>query len=63
MNRKIPRLTSGRVARYLGVTKQTVVNWDNDGIFIKTKRLKNGYRVFDTDEVAKIKANIDLFSS
>lgn len=53
---KFPRLgyyTRYMVARYLGVCKQTVINWEKNGKFLPDKVLDDGMRLYFHTRVIK----------
>ena len=42
-------------ASFLGVSKATLRNWDNDGKLSAIRNPVNGYRMYDLDELIKLK--------
>lgn len=46
-------------ASYLGVSRATLRNWDNDGKLTAIRNPLNGYRLYDLDEIVKLKQSID----
>ena len=49
-------LNAQEVAQRLGISKQTLVRYENKGIFPKAKRnLVNGWREYTDNELAKMK--------
>lgn len=49
----------GEAADYLGVSRNTLRNWDQNGKLVASRNPKNGYRRYDMNSLASIKAEID----
>lgn len=47
-------LNRGEAANYLNVTVDTLRNWELNGL-IKVKRSQNGYRVYDKDDIERLR--------
>ena len=49
------RVTLNEAATYLGVSKATLRNWDNDGKLTAIRNPVNGYRLYDMNELMTLK--------
>lgn len=49
-------------ASYLGVSKATLRNWDNDGKLSAIRNPLNGYRLYDLDEIIELKQSTNSVS-
>lgn len=50
-------------ASFLGVSRATLRNWDNDGKLNAVRNPVNGYRLYDLDEIIALKASTDSATS
>ena len=48
-------VTLNEAATYLGVSKATLRNWDNDGKLTAIRNPVNGYRLYDMNELMALK--------
>ena len=52
-------ITLTEAATFLGISKATLRNWDNDGKLVATRNPINGYRQYDLESLIKLKNEIN----
>lgn len=52
-------LTIGKAAVYLGVSPATLRNWDRTGKLKATRHPINGYRLYSTEQLRNLMAELD----
>ena len=51
-------ITLTEAATFLGISKSTLRNWDNDGKLVAVRNPINGYRHYDMESLIKLKNEI-----
>ena len=57
-NRKF--YTTGEAADYLGVTRQTVINWSKNAKFKETYRTPGGHRLYTQEQLDSLVGNVKV---
>ena len=47
--------TTGKAAEYLGVTRQTVINWSKTAKFKETYRTPGGHRLYTQEQLDQLR--------